>query len=141
MRNKDIVYVRQFMGSYYLATKANATYGPSMSMSRQEWRAHRPAKAKLPKQWKHWCKDSKLKIYNNWRLPSNMAAWSELRGRGHVWRVGDNGMFQLGDNYDEFHYWDISTIDETILPQTREQFRNAVKNLLSQRMESAFIQD
>lgn len=86
----------------------------------------------LPKSWRHWCSDMKLSI-NGCKFSKAEHHWFDLRGRGHIWRVNCHGMFQCGDTYEEFDRWALCDIEEVKLPQTREEFRNAVKSMLEKK--------
>ena len=63
--------------------------------------------------------------------------WFYLKGRGHYWRVNCYGLFQCGDNYEEFDRWALCEIEEVKLPQTREEFRKVVKEMLLKKAEKA----
>lgn len=80
-------------------------------------------KQKLPKQWKHWCKDQRLRT--TWGKN-----WFNLMGRGHFWRINCHGMFQRGDTYEDFDRWALCDIKEVPMPKTRQEFRDSIKFLL-----------
>lgn len=82
---------------------------------------------RLPKQWRHWCAGQRLRPVYGWREGH---VWFYLRGRGHYWRVNDQGMFQRGDNYADFDRWALCDIKELPLPKTKAEFDAAVKELL-----------
>lgn len=84
---------------------------------------------KLPKQWKHWCADQRLKRHGQ-VYGKNKSQWHYLQGRGFHWRVNDKGMFQRGDNYEDFDRWALCDIAELPMPRTRAEFRAAVAELL-----------
>lgn len=53
--------------------------------------------SKLPKQWRHWCADQKLKIHG-YKKGQRQWQWFCLKGKGYVWRVNCYGMLQRGDS-------------------------------------------
>ena len=83
---------------------------------------------KLPKQWKHWCADSKLRVCDNKGF--------YLKGRGRHWRLNCHEMFECGDTYDEFDRWARCKIESVLMPKTRAEFRTVVKHLLELQKES-----
>jgi len=83
---------------------------------------------KLPKQWRHWCADSRLQHHFHGR---RKGFDFYLRGRGHVWRVGSHGKFQRGDTYAEFDRWALCEIYEAPIPTTRAEFRAFVAAALA----------
>ena len=85
---------------------------------------------KLPKQWEHWCRDSKLSVHGR-RFGKTRSDWCYLKGRGHYWRVDCDGMLQRGDTYKRFDRWALCEIDEVPMPKTRAEFRLAVRELLA----------
>jgi hypothetical protein len=85
--------------------------------------------SKLPKQWRHWCADQKLKIHG-YKKGQRQWQWFCLKGKGYVWRVNCYGMLQRGDSYKDFDRWALCSIDEVPLPLTLAEFRAAVKLLL-----------
>lgn len=89
-----------------------------------------PPSPKLPKQWKDWCASMKLKLHGR-STSRNQGFWFNLKGRGHYWRVNCHGMFQRGDNYEDFDRWALCDIDECPLPQTKAEFQKAVRELLA----------
>lgn len=91
------------------------------------------AKIKLPKQWKHWCADSKLKPHS--RTKSGYG-WFYLTGHGYHWRLNCHNKFQIGDSYENFDRWALCDIYETDCPSTRAEFRAAVAKLLSEKTEN-----
>ena len=82
----------------------------------------------LPKTWKHWCRDQRLKSAAG---TDGLGAWLYLKGRGHHWRVTCNATLQIGDNYDDFDRWALCDVIELPIPKTREEFRQAIKQLLA----------
>ena len=87
------------------------------------------AQVKLPKQWKHWCADQKLRIHGR-KCGNRQSQWFYLEGHGRYWRVNCYGQFQCGDTYDDFDRWALSDIAELPLPKTRAEFRTAVSQML-----------
>lgn len=89
------------------------------------------SEVKLPKQWRHWCADQKLRMHGKKR---GQAAWQwfYLRGKGFYWRVNCYGVLQRGDAYADFDRWALCSIDEVPLPQTRAEFRAAIARLISE---------
>ncbi len=86
---------------------------------------------KLPKQWKHWCADSKLKPHGpKGKDSTNEYNWFYLQGRGRYWRLNCHNEFECGDTYEKFDRWARCTIEHVTMPKTREEFRKAVKHLL-----------
>ena len=87
---------------------------------------------KLPKSWKHWCKTNRFVTHSSNKSEKRQSAWFYLKGHGHVWRINDQGMFQRGDNYEEFDRWALcSDIHEEPVPQTAQQFKDFVVRALS----------
>jgi hypothetical protein len=87
--------------------------------------------SKLPKQWKHWCADSKLKPHGTrGRDKTKDHSWFYLKGHGRYWRLNCHNEFECGDTYEEFDRWALCTIEYTAMPKTRAEFRAAVKHLL-----------
>lgn len=82
---------------------------------------------RLPKQWRHWCADQHLKPQSTRRGSRD---WLYLVGRGHHWRVNSDNVLQIGDSYAEFDRWALCDLIELPIPQTRQQFREAVKRLI-----------
>lgn len=87
---------------------------------------------KLPKQWKHWCADQRMRLHGR-KFSHGIKEWLYLKGHGHYWRVNCFGMFQCGDTYEEFDRWALCDIVETPMPTTREEFRQAIKKLLQEK--------
>ena len=85
---------------------------------------------KLPKQWEHWCADSKLRRMDS-RYIKGRRGWLYLKGRGHVWRVNCHGQLERGDTIADFDRWALCDIDRTLLPRTRNGFRTSVAFLLA----------
>ena len=84
---------------------------------------------KLPKQWRHWCADSRLKNEGHGRRAAHNFA---LVGRGHRWRVNCHGQFQRGDSNVEFDRWALCRgIYEAPVPKTRAEFRAFVAAALA----------
>ena len=81
---------------------------------------------KLPKQWHHWVKDSRLRD-NCIGLRQYRGYY--LRGRGRYWRVAGY-TFQISDPIEEFDRWANSMAAVIDLPQTKAEFRAAVETLL-----------
>lgn len=145
MPGRQTVYVRKSMNRYYLAQEWNKAYGKLEPMHRGRWKKIKKEQDfELPKQWKQWCADSKLlQSESNLRRyggSSNRNNWLYLMGHGHVWRVNDKQMLQLGDTYEDFDRWALCAIDELPIPKTREEFRATVKALLKQRYEVDDVQ-
>lgn len=86
---------------------------------------------KLPKQWEHWCLDSKLSVHGK-RYGKKRRDWLCLKGRGYYWRVNCYGMFQRGDAYEQFDRWALCDINEVPMPTSRSEFRAMVRFLLEQ---------
>lgn len=84
---------------------------------------------KLPKQWKRWCKIAGLKP-----IKYRRDKWSYyyLKGHERYWRINRHDMFQCGDTYHEFDRWANSEIRECPIPQSQQQFVDAVQDLLYQ---------
>ena len=80
---------------------------------------------RLPKQWKHWCRQAGLRPRDGRR-----GRWLYLRGRGREWRVNYFAMLQRGDTYAEFDRWALCQIAEAPIPKTRDQFVQTVEYLL-----------
>jgi hypothetical protein len=88
---------------------------------------------KLPKQWKNWCQRMGLRRHTNSikKWDRNFDSWLYLKGHGHVWRVNCYHEFERGDTYEDFDRWALCNIDRVpTIPQTFEEFKNAVENLL-----------
>ena len=85
---------------------------------------------KLPKQWEHWCRDSKLSVHGK-RYGKKRTDWFCIKGRGHYWRVNCYGMLERGDTYEQFDRWALCEINEVPMPKTRAEFRAAVRALLA----------
>ena len=83
---------------------------------------------KLPKQWNHWVKDSRLR--DNC-LGIRQYRGYYLRGRCRYWRVAGN-TFQMSDPTEDFDRWANSMAAVIDLPRTRDEFREAVEKLLEQ---------
>jgi len=81
---------------------------------------------KLPKQWHHWVKDSRL-LDNCLGIRQYRGYY--LRGKGRFWRVAGN-TFQMSDPIEDFDRWANSTAGFIDLPSTRDEFRAAVQKLL-----------
>jgi len=94
-------------------------------------------RVKLPNQWKQWCKEAKLRPHcrSGGRSRANRGGayseWLYLKGRGFVWRVDCNSMFERGDTHEEFDRWARCNSDEVPLPQTKEEFLKAVNILVN----------
>ena len=88
------------------------------------------SEVKLPKQWRHWCADQKLRIHGTKR-GQGVWQWFYLRGKGFYWRVNCYGMLQRGDAYADFDRWSMCRTYEVPLPQTRAEFRDAIARLIS----------
>lgn len=131
----DVVYVRTKHGQPYLATRDNTYYGPVRPMKRSEWNKKRLKMLVLPKQWKHWCKANKLRLQNTHRCTSNRGEWIYLIGHGHVWRINDENMFQMGDNYETFDRWALCDIEMVSLPKSLTEFNEAVKTLIERKKQ------
>lgn len=88
----------------------------------------------LPKTWKHWCKDQRLKPQGDIKRRRDkgrgMGNWFYLQGRGYLWRVNCNACLQIGDTYKEFDRWALCSRNEFPIPQTRKEFKDVVKKLL-----------
>lgn len=84
----------------------------------------------LPKQWKHWCKDQGLRpcgrIYKR-----GIFNWYYLKGKGFYWRINCHAEFQRGDNYIDFDRWALCETDTSSIPQSLEEFRKCVADLIS----------
>lgn len=86
-------------------------------------------KNKLPKQWKDWCAAAHLTPHGpGGKRPGHR--WWYLKGHGRLWRVNCHMNFQCGDTYADFDRWALCDIQETPLPQTKQQFVDAVASLL-----------
>lgn len=85
---------------------------------------------KLPKQWKHWCKLAKLRPLGTGRFSRRWYSHLTVKGRGRVWRVNDKEMFQCGDRIPDFDRWALSSICETPVPKTKDEFLEAIRLLL-----------
>ena len=83
----------------------------------------------LPKSWKHWCKDMKLKLHGRKFSKANHH-WFYLKGRGHYWRLNCHSIFECGDTYEEFDRWARCDIESMPMPTTRDEFRKAVRSML-----------
>ena len=87
---------------------------------------------KLPKQWRHWCADSRLRQHRPKASHKRNSYYDfYLKGRGHVWRLNCHNQFQRGDNYAEFDRWALCSIFEAPMPQTRAEFRAFVAAALA----------
>ncbi len=84
--------------------------------------------SKLPKQWRHWCADSRLRP-TGYDKRSHWSRFS-LVGRGFHWRVNDKNMLQRGDNYANFDRWALCTVFEAPVPQSLAEFRKFVQQAL-----------
>lgn len=87
---------------------------------------------KLPKQWKHWCADQRLRLHGR-KFSHGLRQWFYLKGHGHYWRVNCYGMLQCGDTYEEFDRCALCDIAETTMPATRAEFRAAIGKLLQEK--------
>lgn len=85
----------------------------------------------LPKQWRHWCADQRLKPHC--KRGHDESNWFYLKGRGHHWRVNCHGHFQCGDTYAEFDRWALCDIEELAVPHSRAKFRDAVAAMLREK--------
>ena len=87
---------------------------------------------KISSKWVKWCKQNGLRPHanNKSRSNRNRRSWLYLKGKGYVWRVTCDNMFQRGDNHDDFDRWARCTIDETPLPKNAKQFADSVAWML-----------
>lgn len=91
---------------------------------------------KLPKQWRHWVRQSGLRLYGKSWTARNTAYWHYFKGKGFVWRVNCYNMLQRGDRIEDFDRWALCNIDEVPLPTTQAEFNNAIKTLVEAYNES-----
>lgn len=83
---------------------------------------------KLPKQWKHWCRQANLRPTCD---PQRGGHWTHLKGRGRMWRVDSNGFLCCGDTYNRFDRWANSdVIVRAPMPRTEAEFIATVRNLV-----------
>lgn len=88
---------------------------------------------KLPKQWKHWCRQAGLRR-QGWKGSHKgryASAWMYLQGRGRMWRLNCHGQFQRGDTYADFDRWALCDIEQTTRPNSLREFLAAVNGLLA----------
>ena len=84
---------------------------------------------KLPKQWKDWCKSANLRpSYKRFNKKSYSHMY--LKGRGRLWRVSSDWVFQCGDTYEEFDRWALCSITQAPVPKIKTDFLLTVSNLL-----------
>ena len=98
-----------------------------------------PARVKLPKQWKHWCKVNNLRPHKPKGWASQTHDWFYLKGQGRHWRVNCYSEFECGDTYAEFDRWAMCTIASTSLPQTQLEFTQVVAKLIAE--HSSYVEE
>lgn len=81
----------------------------------------------LPKQWRHWCKESGLKPTYKRR---KRYSWYALIGHGYHWRITASGMFQRGDRVEDFDRWALSEQVSHPMPRTQGEFTASVNAML-----------
>lgn len=125
MPSKDTVYVRKDT-RYGAVTRTSAWNNcVQLALTKDEWRAIRSKRVKLPKSWKHWCQVCDLKITDG-----KHHSGFYLKGLGYHWRVSNRNMFQRGDDYDKFDKWALCNIDELPTPKTLDEFKETICKLV-----------
>lgn len=91
---------------------------------------------KLPKQWRHWCRQAGLRPESTGRWRRSTLAWQSLDGCGRKWRIAlrdarnqDDCVFQAGDTYQEFDRWALSERRDFEIPRTWAEFKAAVDSV------------
>lgn len=87
----------------------------------------------LPKKWRQWCKANGLRPHcragHYSRANRNRADWLYLKGRGFVWRVNCDGMFQRGDRHEDFARWALCDIEQIPMPQNATAFWQFIEQM------------
>jgi hypothetical protein len=87
-------------------------------------------KIKLPKQWKHWFKQTGLRL--NGSSSENRHRWGKfyLKGKGRFWRVNCHGEFQSSESYETFDRWANSLHMTRPLPRSLTEFKETVEIMI-----------